>query len=149
MKVAILSGSVYGTADTVAERASQLLEAAGFTTFCQQVATLDELLAFEPQALLTVVSTTGMGELPDRLMPLYQEIRERCPDWKGLPGAVLALGNSCYDTFCGAGELIRELYAELGVRESVPMLRLDSCETMTPEVDAEPWVQSLIEQWRA
>ena len=44
------------------------------------------------------------------------------------------------DTFCGGGELIRELYAELGIREVLPMLRLDASETASPEADAEPWL---------
>jgi len=63
---------------------------------------------------------------------------------------VIALGDSSYgDTFCGAGEQIRELYAELGIREVLPMLRLDASETVTPEVDAEPWLAELATALRA
>ncbi|RIA31838.1 flavodoxin [Ectopseudomonas oleovorans] len=143
MKIAILSGSVYGTAEEVARHAERQLKAAGLEAWHKSNMSLDELLAFAPDAFLTVTSTTGMGELPDNLLPLYSEIRDRLPAWSGLPGAVLALGDSSYDTFCGGGELIRELYAELGLREVVEMLRLDSSETVTPETDAEPWLQEL------
>lgn len=143
MKIAILSGSVYGTAEEVARHAERQLKAAGLEAWHKSNMSLDELLAFAPDAFLTVTSTTGMGELPDNLLPLYSEIRDRLPAWSGLPGAVLALGDSSYDTFCGGGELIRELYAELGLREVVEMLRLDSSETVTPESDAEPWLQEL------
>ncbi len=142
MKVAILSGSVYGTAEEVARHAERQLKAAGLDAWHKSNMSLDDLLAFAPDAFLTVTSTTGMGELPDNLMPLYCAIRGRLPAWHGLPAAVLALGDSSYDTFCGGGELIRELYAELGLREVVPMLRLDSSETVTPESDAEPWLQT-------
>ena len=38
---------------------------------------------------------------------------------------------------------MRELFAELGVREVQPMLRLDASETVTPEADAEPWLAEL------
>ncbi|MDT4853979.1 hypothetical protein FQZ97_882640 [compost metagenome] len=110
---------------------------------------LDELLAFDPEALLTVTATTGMGELPDNLLPIYSELRDRLPNWRGRPGAVLALGDSSYDVYCGGGELIRELYAELGLREVVEMQRLDASETVTPEVDAEPWLQNLIAALKA
>ncbi len=91
---------------------------------------------------MAVTSTTGMGELPDNLMPLYSSIRDTLPAaWRGLPGAVIGLGDSSYgDTFCGGGEQMRELFAELGVREVLPMLRLDASETVTPEADAEPWL---------
>ena len=142
MKVAIVSGSVYGTAEEVARHAERLLKAAGLEAWHKSNMSLDELLAFAPDAFLTVTATTGMGELPDNLLPLYCEIRDRLPAWGGQPGAVLALGDSSYDSFCGAGELIRELYAELGLREVVPMLRLDASESVTPESDAEPWLQA-------
>jgi MioC protein len=87
-----------------------------------------------------------MGELPDNLMPLYSQIRDLLPAaWRGLPGAVIALGDESYgDTFCGGGEQMRELFAELGLREVLPMLRLDSSVTVTPEEDSEPWLQDFI-----
>jgi len=146
MKVAILSGSVYGTAEEVARHARQLLAEAGFEVMLNPRATLDEVLAFAPEAILAVTSTTGMGELPDNLIPLYSARRDQLPAaLRGLPGAVMGLGDSSYgDTFCGGGEQMRELFAELGVNEVLPMLRLDSSESVTPESDAEPWLADLI-----
>jgi MioC protein len=141
MKIAILSGSVYGTAEEVARHAERLLNAAGFEAWHNPRATLAEIQAFAPEAFLAVTSTTGMGELPDNLQPLYYAIRDHMPAWHGLPGAVIALGDSSYgDTFCAGGELVRELFAELGIREVQPLLRLDSSESVTPETDAEPWL---------
>ncbi len=84
MKVAILSGSVYGTAEEVARHAQSLLKTAGFETFCNARASLADLQAFGPEALLAVTSTTGMGELPDNLQPLYANIRDQLPAaWRG------------------------------------------------------------------
>lgn len=141
MKVAILSGSVYGTAEEVARHAERVLKAAGFDAWHNPRAELAELQAFAPEAFLVVTSTTGMGELPDNLQPLYYAIRDHLPAWHGLPGAVIALGDSSYgDTYCAGGEQVRELYAELGIREVLAMLRLDASETVTPESDAEPWL---------
>jgi len=141
MKVAILSGSVYGTAEEVARHAERVLKAAGFDAWHNPRADLAELQAFAPEAFLVVTSTTGMGELPDNLQPLYYAIRDHLPAWHGLPGAVIALGDSSYgDTYCAGGEQVRELYAELGIREVLAMLHLDASETVTPESDAEPWL---------
>jgi MioC protein len=149
MKVAILSGSVYGTAEAVARHAEQMLKAAGLDAWHKPQMALAELQAFAPGAFLVVTATTGMGELPESLQPLYYAIRDHLPAWSGLPGAVLALGDSSYaDTFCGGGEQVRELYAELGIFEVLPMLRLDASETVDPVTDAEPWLASLIEQLR-
>jgi MioC protein len=145
MKVAILSGTVYGTAEDVARHAAAFLNAAGFEAWHDSRAQLEQVLAFAPDALLVVTATTGMGELPDNLVPLYTEIRDRFPAWSGLPGGVIALGDASYgDTFCGGGELVRELFDELGVREVQDMLRLDASETVTPETDAEPWLQGFV-----
>ncbi|BBP74944.1 flavodoxin [Pseudomonas gingeri NCPPB 3146 = LMG 5327] len=146
MKVAILSGSVYGTAEEVARHAQRVLEKAGFEAWHNPRATLADIQAFAPQAFLVVTATTGMGELPDNVQPLYSAIRDQLPAaWRGLPGAVIALGDSCYgDTFCGGGEQFRELFAELGVHEVQEMLRLDASETVTPETDAEPWLAGFI-----
>lgn len=144
MKVAILSGSVYGTAEELARHAQTLLASAGLEAWHNPRATLAELQAFAPQALLCVTATTGMGELPDNLQPLYYALRDHLPNWNGMPGAVLALGDSSYgDTFCGGGELVRELYQELGIRELMPMLRLDASESVDPEGDARPWLEEL------
>ena len=150
MKIAILSGSVYGTAEEVARHAEQHLARQGFHAWHKAQMSLDELLAFGPEALLCVTATTGMGELPDNLQPLYYAIRDHLPNWRGRPGAVLALGDSSYgDTFCAGGEMVRELYEELGIREVLPMLQLDASETVNPEADAEPWLTELVVQLRA
>ncbi|NWA23432.1 flavodoxin [Pseudomonas gingeri] len=150
MKVAILSGSVYGTAEEVARHAEKVLREAGFEAWHNSRATLADIQAFAPQAFLAVTATTGMGELPDNLQPLYNAIRDQLPAaWRGLPGGVIGLGDSSYgDTFCGGGELIRELFAELGVREVQDMLRLDASESVTPETDAEPWLAEFISALR-
>ncbi|MGE6790552.1 flavodoxin [Pseudomonas guineae] len=150
MKIAIFSGSVYGTAEEVARHAERLLNAPGLEAWHNPRASLAEIQAFAPEAFLAVTSTTGMGELPDNLQPLYYAIRDHLPAWNGLPGAVIALGDSSYgDTFCGGGELVSELFAELGIVEVLPMLRLDSSESVTPETDAEPWLADFIAKLQA
>ncbi len=144
MKIAILSATVYGSAEEVARHGSDLLEQQGHVIYHRPRTTLEKLLEFAPEALLVVTSTTGMGELPDDIQPLYSEVRDQLPAaWRGLPGGVIALGDASYDdTFCGGGELMRELLAELGVVEVQPMLRLDASESVTPETDAEPWLDA-------
>jgi len=150
MKVAILSGSVYGAAEDVARHAEQLLKRQDIQAWHNPRATVQEILAFAPQALLAVTSTTGMGELPDNIMPLYAQLRDELPAaLRGLPGGVIALGDSSYDLYCGGGEQMRELFAELGIHEVQGMLRLDASETVNPETDAEPWLAQFLEALRS
>jgi MioC protein len=151
MKVAILSGSVYGSAEEVARHAASIIKEAGHDVLHNPRVTLADLQAFAPEAFLAVTSTTGMGELPDNIHVIYSQIRDVLPAaWRGLPGGVIGLGDASYgDTFCGGGEQLRELFAELGIREVLEMLRLDASETVTPETDAEPWLAEFIEQLKA
>lgn len=151
MKVVILSGSVYGSAEEVARHAETIIRAAGHEVRHNPRVTLAELQAFVPEAFLVVTSTTGLGELPDNFQALYSQIRDLLPAaWRGLPGGVIGLGDASYgDTFCGGGEQVRELFAELGIREVQPMLRLDASETVTPESDAEPWLAEFIRHLNA
>ncbi|MBD8474269.1 flavodoxin [Pseudomonas sp. CFBP 8770] len=150
MKVAILSGSVYGAAEEVARHAEKLLKRQDIQAWHNPRATLQDVLAFAPEALLAVTSTTGMGELPDNIMALYAQLRDELPAaLRGLPGGVIALGDSSYDTYCGGGEQLRELFAELGVHEVQEMLRLDASESVTPETDAEPWLAEFVQALQA
>ncbi|MBD1550838.1 flavodoxin [Pseudomonas typographi] len=142
MKLVVFSGTVYGAAEEVARHAVARLQHAGVQCQYFNRTQLSELLAAEPQALLAVTSTTGLGELPDDLVPLYSELSAQLPTaLRGLPGGIIGLGDSSYDdSFCGGGELINELFEELGIVQLLPRLRLDACETVTPETDAEPWI---------
>lgn len=146
MKVAIVSGSVYGSAEEVARHAESIIKSAGHQVLYNPRASLAELLGFEPHVLLAVTSTTGLGEIPDNLQPLYSQIRDVLPaPWRGLPGGIIALGDASYgDTFCGGGEQMHELFQELGVVQVQEMLRLDASETVNPEGDAEPWLADFL-----
>ncbi len=145
MHLVIVSGTVFGTADLVADEAQSLCASAGLRVSRLRTLNLDALLALEPDALLLCTSTTGMGELPEPLVPLFHEMRDRFPLLTAKPFGVIALGDAAYgDTFCQAGEEFRELLLELQALEAIPMLRLDASETVTPETDAEPWLQQFV-----
>ena len=86
-----------------------------------------------------------MGELPDSFMPFFVGLQDRFPLFTGKPFAVIALGDSAYgDTFCQGGEQLRELLLELQAVEALPMLRLDASESVSPELDAEPWIAEFV-----
>ncbi len=141
INVVIISGTVFGAAEEVAHHAAELLAEAGLNVTYKPRVSYPELLALEPDVLLFVTSTTGMGEVPESLQPLIATLREQAPQWSSMLGGVIALGDACYgEDFCAGGEVIRELYAELGIVELQDMLRLDASETVTPERDAEPWL---------
>lgn len=149
MHLAVFSGSVFGTADEVADVVAERCRTAGLQVTRLKPVTVDALLGMNADAILVCCSTTGMGELPTTIQDFYYEMESRFPLLTDIPFGVIALGDAGYgDTFCLGGEQIRDLLLEVQARELLPMLRLDASETVTPEQDAEPWVDEFINQLR-
>ncbi|MDM1708228.1 flavodoxin domain-containing protein [Thiopseudomonas alkaliphila] len=144
-RVVIVSGTVFGTSEEVAYVAEEMLQAQGIDVEYNNRVTYQQLAASEAEVLLVVTSTTGMGELPGALNVLVHELQDMPPQWAIKQGAIIALGDASYgETFCAGGEQVREMFAELGITELQPMLRLDGSATVTPELDAVPWIEQLI-----
>ncbi|THG77131.1 flavodoxin [Pseudomonas sp. A-1] len=144
LQLAIVSGSAFGTAEEVARHAEQFLQDAGIEARHLPRVALEELLALDPQALLVVTSTTGMGEVPDNLQALLDEIEAWQPDWRGRPVAVIGLGDTAYgEQFCAGALQAHMLLLRLGMRDLQSQLQLDASETVTPAEDAEPWLARL------
>jgi MioC protein len=140
-KIALIVGSVYGAAQYVAEEAQPLLTGLGHEVARYEEAKLDEVLSFNADIWLLISSTTGQGDIPDNLLPFFLDVQSRFPLLSGKKFAVIALGDSSYDTFCGAGEQLRELLLEIQGTELAPMLRIDAGETLEPETIALPWLE--------
>ena len=140
-KIIIISGSVYGAAQELAAEVQQVLLAAGHDTVLNSPASAADLNGLD--AALVITSTTGQGDLPANLGPFYFEARETLPLITGKPFGVICLGDSSYQTFCGAGEKMEELFFELQGQAPLAMLKVDACETLEPQSKAMPWLQ----QW--
>ncbi|WP_213977800.1 flavodoxin, partial [Serratia marcescens] len=88
-------------------------------------------------------STTGQGDLPDSIAPLFHAIRDQVGYQPELRYGLIALGDSSYDNFCGAGRAFDALLQEQGATRVGEVLEIDAMEQPEPEVAACPWV----EQW--
>ena len=139
-QIDIVVGSVYGAAMLVAETLAAELARQGHKTTLYEEARLEDI---DPGRFLLLVSaTTGQGDIPPNLQPFATDLAERAPWLKGLRYALVAMGDSSYDHFCGAGRRLDSQLQELGATAVVPRLELDATLHDEPERVALAWLKS-------
>lgn len=146
-EIHIVVGSVFGAAISVADDVIEWLEAAQVTVQRDEApdaaALASDLVAKPPDLLLVITSTTGNGDLPDDLQPFYATLRNTPPAIAGLKYAVIVLGDSSYETFCGGGLALDEALLDIGATRVAEPLLIDAMESDEPEIEALAYVKSL------
>ncbi|WP_027349246.1 flavodoxin domain-containing protein [Halotalea alkalilenta] len=142
----IFVATVFGGALDVAEEIAPLLREAGFevTIFDQPV--LEALTDPLPDLALFCISTTGSGDFPGNFVPFVQALDERGAALQGLRYGLIAMGDSSYPTFCGAGRRLDGLLAEYGAQRLGERLEIDAMEVLHPDEEAIAWAERWIEQ---
>ncbi|MGL4545032.1 MAG: flavodoxin [Plesiomonas sp.] len=141
-RVGIFVGTVYGNAQLVADEAERILRVAGHDANIYEEGSLEDWQQYLEAVVLVVTSTTGQGDLPDTIAPLYLAMQDTGLWQPKLRYGVIALGDSSYETFCGAGKQFDTLLHEQGAQRIQERLELDATSHPEPELTAREWIEA-------
>ncbi|MBH8308773.1 flavodoxin [Acinetobacter baumannii] len=140
-EVGIFGGTMYGNSLLVAEEAEAILRGLGHTAAVCVFPLLSCWGSYSCKYVLVVTSTTGQGDLPDSIVPLYEGIKDMYQPH--LRYGIIALSDSTDASFCGGGLKFDQLLQEQGAKRSGEMRTIDASEDPEPESVSNPWG----EQW--
>ncbi|WP_438436726.1 flavodoxin [Kluyvera sichuanensis] len=140
-EVGIFVGTMYGNSLLVAEEAETILSGLGHQAKVFEDPMVSDWESYTGKYVLVVTSTTGQGDLPDNIVPLFNDLQDMYQPH--LRYGIIALGDSTYANFCGGGKRFDALLQEQGAQRIGDMLMIDASEDPEPESISNPWV----EQW--
>ena len=140
-EVGIFVGTMYGNSLLVAEEAETILTGLGHQAKVFEDPMVADWESYTGKYVLVVTSTTGQGDLPDSIVPLFNDLQDMYQPH--LSYGIIALGDSSYANFCGGGKRFDALLQEQSAQRIGDMLMIDASEDPEPESVSNPWV----EQW--
>ncbi len=141
----IITGSTLGGAEYVGDHLSDLLIEKGFET---TIHNQPDLASIDNNGTwLVITSTHGAGDYPDNIQPFISALQATPPKMTEVKFAVIAIGDSSYDTFCAAGQHAYDLLQDIGATAITDCLKIDVLSHAVPEDAAEEWLKDHMDRF--
>jgi len=141
MEIYLIVGSESGNTEMVADCVTTALQERGHTVSHFREGGLADAGLGSKAVVLICSSTTGIGDVPQNVEPLYDALRTERPDLSHLRYGVVGLGDRNYkDSFLGGPRKWDAVFSELGARRVGELLELDATDNPTPDEDAVAWL---------
>lgn len=142
VNVYFLVGSESGNAEMVADCVTDALQELGHDVERFAGGGLGESRLDQRDVVLVCTSTTGIGDLPQNVRTLFEELTAKRPSLRGMRYGLIGLGDRNYkESFLGAPKKWDVLLSELGAERLGDRLELDATDNPMPDEDAVRWVR--------
>jgi len=135
----ILVGSETGTARRTALYIQTELKDQSHSVLLNEKTTCADIVRNKDEVILICTSSTGAGELPTNIHPLFTEMHNTPPRIANKRYGLISLGDSSFATFGEAGTALDELFTDYGAVRVGDLLQIDGMETFEPEEIASKW----------
>ena len=128
---------MYGNSLLVAEEAEAILSGLGTKVAVYEDPQVNDWESYTGKYVLVVTSTTGQGDLPDSIVPLYEGIKDMyqpSPAVRHYPRSATAP----MPTFRGRRPEVRISCCRSRARSASAMLEMDASEDPEPEIVSNP-----------
>ena len=143
--LAILYASETGNAAELARRIEVQAHGLGLKAVASDLASYKTRLLKDERAVILIASTHGEGEPPEPAKGFFEFINGRkAPKLAGLRFAVLALGDSTYEFFCGAAKSLDDRFEALGAERFHDRVDCD----VDYDEPADAWIAQVLEKFR-
>ncbi|GAB3618451.1 sulfite reductase flavoprotein subunit alpha [Okibacterium endophyticum] len=145
LDIVIVYGSQTGNSEGMAHKAAVMARAQGHTVEVKSCEEVDPASLAGIDWLILISSTYDDGDFPYNAMDLWDDLEVSEVSLARVHYGVLALGDSNYDDFCGAGRRFDARLAELG---ATPVVSRADCD-LDFEADAEAWIECALAAFTA
>lgn len=142
--IKVLFGTESGNAELVADEIVATFTDAGVKADVVAMEDVDVTELPSTGTIVVITSTYGEGELPATTAPFQEALHEARPDLSELRFAAFGLGDSTYETYNNAIEILVADLAQLGARQIGETGRHDAVSGEPFSDAAVTWAQSVV-----